>query len=173
MLEFSAFVLSRAFLLHGSSSSSSSADAASAATVALLYLLLPPAACYLAARCAVRAGGAWAVAPAWAAGVAVMAADRAAAALTAAAGNGGGGGGVEDMLFGEFDYDTRIVFHQILVWGVMRCVSFCTVLGQRRAWGGMGSDGVTMAKCMGFYCYLPSSYMGPLATFEVYMEGVS
>ncbi len=61
--------------------------------------------------------------------------------------------------------ETRIVFYQTFVWGVMRTVSFCTMVGER-------SSMAPLSHCLGFYCYLPSSFLGPLSTFDTYLEGV-
>lgn len=67
---------------------------------------------------------------------------------------------------GHLGWEDRFVFMQVVAWGAMRCLSFASAMD------GAGG-GVALADALGFYCYLPSSYVGPLTLYEDYKKGAS
>ncbi len=77
---------------------------------------------------------------------------------------------------------------QIVAWGALKCVSFSSAMvtdmtnkvegdqdenNRRKGYeGARDGNAASLTKILGFYSYMPSSYLGPLTTFEAYDNGV-
>ena len=68
-----------------------------------------------------------------------------------------------------------------MAWGALRCVSSSTfVIAQEKEAGENGEglkekirlETTALLKAVGFYCYFPTLYLGPLSTYDDYEEGV-
>jgi hypothetical protein len=71
---------------------------------------------------------------------------------------------IQTLILGDFDHVNQYILRQSVLWGAMRCVSFGHLLAAEHP--------ISLSSALGFYCYLPTIFLGPFHTYEIYERGV-